>query len=224
MRARVNLGAALAQTGDREGAVAQLRDALGLDADNFTAHLNLGSLLLEGGEASEAATQLAAAVDLAPDDGGAHRLLADALRRDGRPAEAVPHYAAAARLAPQDESTRVEGAATLVDLGRYQEARRVLEAAQAALPASGLVANALARLLAGCPDATLRDGEHALDLAQRVYAASPTPDHAETLAMALAQVGRCEEAAKLQRQVVADAKTGSDGDRRLESGRVPRHL
>ena len=214
VRARVNLGAALAQTGDREGAVAQLRAALERDGDNFTAHLNLGSLLLEGGEVAEATKQLAAAVDLAPDDGGVHRLLADALRRGGRPAEAVPHYAAAARLAPQDESTRVEGAATLVDLGRYQEARRVLEAARAALPTSGLVAHALARLLAACPDATLRDGERALDLAQRVYAASSTPAHAETLAMAFAQVGRCGEAAKVQRQVVDDAAAQGDGDRR----------
>ena len=89
----------------------------------------------------------------------------------------------------------------------------MLEAAQAALPASGLVAQALARLLAGCPDLTVRDGERALDLAQRVYAVSPTPFHAETLAMALAQVGRCEEAAELQRQVVDAAGQKGDGDR-----------
>lgn len=211
--ARVNLGAALRAAGDRDGAVAEFRAALERDPDNATAHFNLGSILAADGAWAEAAGELAEAADRVPDDAEAHRLLAEALRRTGRPAEAIPHFAIAARLAPQDEGLRVEGAATLVDLGRYADARRVLEAAQAALPTSGAIALALARLLAAAPDLAVRDGARAVDLAQRVFAASATPFHGETLTMALAEVGRCEEAAQLQRQLVDAARqaAGADG-------------
>jgi tetratricopeptide (TPR) repeat protein len=132
------------------------------------------------------------------------------LRLAGRPGDAIPHYAAAARLDPHDEIARVDGAATLVDLGRYGEARRVLTDALDANPTSGLIAHALARLLAASPDLSLRDGARAVDLAQRVDTAAPSSLHAETLALALAEAGRCGEAADAQGRAIAAAQKEGD--------------
>jgi Flp pilus assembly protein TadD len=47
--ARINLGSALAQAGDRKGAAEQLRQALKLAPDNANAHFNLDVLLIQDG-------------------------------------------------------------------------------------------------------------------------------------------------------------------------------
>ena len=60
--------------------------------------------------------------------------------------------------------------------------------------------------------ASLRDGKRALDLVMKVYRAKTVPTPAETLALALAEVGRCEEAATLQKQLVATAEQLKDGN------------
>jgi hypothetical protein len=50
----------------------------------------------------------------------------------------------------------------------------------------------------------------ALDLATRVYAAAPTPVHGETIALALAELGRCDEARAWMKRAVADAEQAKD--------------
>ena len=55
---------------------------------------------------------------------------------------------------------------------------------------------------ADATDATLRDGDRALDLALRVFKASPVVSHAETVAQALAQSDRCEDASLWQQRAI----------------------
>ena len=66
-------------------------------------------------------------------------------------------------------------------------------------------ATTLARLLASSPDRSQRDGKRALDLATRVYETAPTPAHGETLALALAELERCDEALTWMKRAVAAA-------------------
>jgi hypothetical protein len=58
----------------------------------------------------------------------------------------------------------------------------------------------------------VRDGERALDLAERAYAAGQTLGHGETMALALAQAGRCEDAAEWQAQLVEVARNAGAAD------------
>lgn len=207
--ARINLGSALAQTGDRKGAAEQLRQALKLAPDNATARYNLALLLIQDGapsEVAEAAGHLQEAVRIDPRDGAAHVELAQLLERAGRLETALAHYQAAAGFAPQDERAWMGRANLLVRLERYRDALEVLEAAEGNLPGSGRVLHGLARLLAACPDPALRDGPRALELALRVHAARSTATHAETVALALAESGRCEEAARWQRTAIEAAR------------------
>ncbi|MEA2600314.1 MAG: hypothetical protein QOF89_1306 [Acidobacteriota bacterium] len=220
VEARVNLGSVLALTGDRTGAMDSLREALRLDPANATAHFNLGSLLADGGSPEEARPHLEAAVAARPEDAEARRLLAKILRDAGRLPAALEHYRRAVELAPGDEAARLGEAETLVRLGRYAEARTRLDEALGQMPGSGLLSHAQARLLAACPDPSVRDGERALKLALSVWQARPAAPHAETVALALAELGRCDEAAIWQRtareraQIEAPARLG-DLDRAL---------
>lgn len=200
VEARVNLGAILGLAGDRAGAAEQLREALRLAPGNATAHFNLGSLLLEGGSAGEALPYLEAAVAGRPGDAEARQLLARALRDAGRLEQALAQYAKAVELAPGDETARLGEAETLTRLEWYGEARRKLEEGLKAIPGSGFLSHGLARLLAACPDHSIRDGARALELALAVWQARPAPAYAGTVALAYAELGRCAEAAEWQRK------------------------
>ena len=214
VEARVNLGSALVQTGDAEGAVAQFREALRLDPNNATAHFNLGVLLSGKGLTPEALDHLRAAVDRWPRDAEARRTLARLLRDAGRLEEALAEYGKAVELEPAEETARLGSAETLVRLGRYGQARERLEESLRALPGSGRLSHGLARLLAACPDVSVRDGARALDLGLAVWNALPLAAHAETVALAHAELGRCAEAAEWQRKALeAGGKEGFPADR-----------
>jgi tetratricopeptide (TPR) repeat protein len=208
--AHVNLGSALGRLGDLQSAIAEFHRALELDHDSQTAHFNLGMTLVAAGKADEAIEHLQAAADLEPRDGEAQLQVADTLVKLGRFEEALPRYASAAGLLAGDDRPWLGGAEALLRLGRYQEALDRLEQANKAMPQQGRIAHALARVLAASPDLSLRDGARALELAQAVFAASPSTSHGETVAMALAELGRCEEAAQLEQKVLDAAKGGGD--------------
>jgi tetratricopeptide (TPR) repeat protein len=117
-------------------------------------------------------------------------------------------------LNPADETARLGEAETLVRQERYREARAKLEEGLKALPQSGLLAHGLARLLAACPDVALRDGARALELGLAVWNAQPIPAYAETLALAWAELGRCDEAARWQKTALTEAeRAGQDPSR-----------
>ncbi|MFL6201719.1 MAG: tetratricopeptide repeat protein [Thermoanaerobaculia bacterium] len=204
--ARINLGAALVQTGDRRGAVEQFQEALKLAPDNGTAHYNLALLLAQDGYDADAVKHLEEAVRIEPRDGAAHLELAQALERTGKPAAALIHYEKAAGLLPQDERVWMGEANLLVGSQRYREARDVLETAMGNLPDSGRIIHGLARILAAAPDPALRDGKRAVELAMQVHAARPTATYTETVALALAESGRCDEAAEWQRKAIEAAR------------------
>jgi len=52
----------------------------------------------------------------------------------------------------------------------------------------------------------VRDGGRALELALAVWNAQPAAAHAETVALALADSGRCDEAAVWQRKAIEAAR------------------
>jgi hypothetical protein len=75
-------------------------------------------------------------------------------------------------------------------------------------------------VLAAAPDASVRDGARALDLARSLVERETTIDHVETLAMALAELGRFDDAIHWQeRAIERETATGEDSTasrRRLE--------
>ncbi len=206
VEARINLAATLARQGDPNGAVAALREAVKLAPANPTARYNLGLLLAAGGPSREAIEHLAAAVAARPQDAEAHRELARQLREAGRFEEALQEYGKAVELAPADDGARLGRAETYVRTGRYLEARDLLEQDVKALPRSGPLAQGLARLLAACPDLALRNGARALELGLALWTAQPAVPHAETVALAWAELGRCDEAARWERTALETAQ------------------
>jgi len=209
--ARVNLATTLAETGDARGAIAQLLKALELDSENGVAHYNLGALLRQQGDLQGARLHLEEAVGLDDGDAQAHLELGRVLEALEEHEAALKEFGMSMELRPSEEA-RLGETDALVALGRYAEAKAKLEEAIEVRPESGLIARDLALLLATTPDPELRDGARALELAQKVFNARQTVDHAELVALALAEIGRCEEAAQWQQQALESAQHfGAEG-------------
>ena len=200
--ARIDLGSALGQLGEVDAALAEYDKALELAPANPTALFNAGRLRTLRGDIEPALGHLRLAAQLEPEDVDIRLQLADALRIGGDLGNALLHYRAAIDLDPADEGARLGEAQTLASLGRFAEARDALEQGLVQVPTSGLLAHALSRLLATAPDPSIRDGERALELAGKVFAAKQEAAYAEVIAAALAEIGRCEEAAQWQQQVL----------------------
>jgi tetratricopeptide (TPR) repeat protein len=205
--ARIDLGSALGELGDVEGAIEQFERAVELAPGNETALFNLGVLLARGGDLEQAVDHLKQAAQLAPEDAGIRHELAEALRRQGHFEDALVHLRRAIELEPLAEGPRLGEAQALTGLGRYAQVRERLEESLTILPSSGMLSHALSRLLALGPDLEVRDGARALDLSLEVYRARPSAAHAEVVAAALAELDRCEEAADWQRRLVVGAAT-----------------
>jgi len=204
--AHVNLGLALVQAGDRSSAIDAFRAAVAAAPGDVAAHASLGALLAETGRLGEAAEHLRAAFDRAPEAAATRALLVRALLRLGRTDDALTVLARAASLDPDDEGVTVDLAILLADRMRYREAIARLQDGYQRHPGRAATATTLARLLAAAPDRTVRDGRRALEIATAVHTAAPGPVHRETVALALAEIGRCTEASEWMRKAIEEAR------------------
>jgi len=207
--ARVGLGMALAQIGTAAPAIEQLQAALRIDPDNTTAHTTLGVIFLRLGREPEALEHLRASFRREPAEetaGPLIRLLLKLSRSD----EALDAFSRARSFSVDDEGTVLGLSILLADRGRFRDAIELVDSANRQFPERVRTATTLARLLAATPDRTLRDGQRALTLATRVYEAQRSPVHGESMAIALAELGRCQEAAAWMQRATAEADR--DGD------------
>lgn len=177
-----------------------------------------GTQALNRAEWTAAAVYLRKAVTLAPNEPSAHLKLAEALRRTGLADEALLHYEHAVKVAPAGTDPRGPGARlgyamVLVRLGRYQEARDRLSEAMKMHPDQPRLAHALVRLLAAAPDDRVRDGRRALAMVRQLLEKEPDDsDLVETMAMALAELQRFDEAVAWQRSLIAAATQAGHHD------------
>jgi tetratricopeptide (TPR) repeat protein len=204
--ARVNLGSALAALGDVEGAMQQYRESLRIDPASATSHYNLGVLLAKRGAYALAIPHLQSALKLNPEDGETRFLLARELRKARRLDEALAELSRVVDSDSGNEEALLEEVSLLTAKRQYGRAVERLEKSYALFPQRGRTVVMLAFLLATRPEQDLRDGARALELARRAYEATSLVNHGAIVAMALAELGRCAEAAEWQRRMIAAAE------------------
>lgn len=106
-QASFGLAEALAESGDKRGAISTLRDLVKVSPAWPEAWLFLGDLLASGGERPDALADLyAQAVQANPYDLDLRLRLARSLARAGRPAEARKEYGIVLRLDPDNDEAR----------------------------------------------------------------------------------------------------------------------
>jgi len=165
-------------------------------------------------DSSDAVAHLRQAIDLDPDLAEAHAVLGRLLARREQYAEAAGHFGRALIRDPTNAAWHRDRAMALILGKRYAAARGGLASARRSLTGGGSPSaetvdhldTLLARLLAASPDPNVRSGPEALAIARRLMTERPSIQHAETVAMALAEVGDFEQAAALQQQVLDEVE------------------
>jgi len=179
--------------------------ALAVTRNNDVAENNLGIVSLQRGQLDEAISMLQAAIDLRPENGPAHNNLAKALLQKGRVAAAMVHYRQFLKIEPANvEANNILGTA-LIHQGRIREAIQQWQDTLAIEPENGNAASNLAWLFATCPDDSIRDGPHAVELAEKALRISggKIPMVFRVLAAAYADNGQFSQA-------IESAQRGSD--------------
>jgi tetratricopeptide (TPR) repeat protein len=206
---RLNLGTALYMKGDADRALEEYREAVRLAPDLARAHFGIGVVMEARGNDRDAIAAFTTAVSRDPAYTEARFSLANALRRNGRVEESLSHYAEVLRANPAVSQASFGYAMGLVRLGRYQDARARLQQGAQAFPDQPGFAHALARVLAAAPDDRVRDGSRALAIATDLLKIQRTAALDETMAMALAELARFDEAVKWQREALAMSGEGA---------------
>jgi Flp pilus assembly protein TadD len=128
--ARYELGKALIQTDDIQGAVAQFRKTIELLPEYASAWGNLGAALGELEDFAGASFALARAVELDPENAALHSNLGVSYRDQGRLSDAETCFRRALGLDPDFVFGHYNLAHTLFLAGRYPEAIETFEKAQ----------------------------------------------------------------------------------------------
>jgi len=152
----------LLAAGDMEGALARLREAVGLDAANAEAYRRLARLLLARGSRGEAIAAFQSVVGLEPNDAESWQQLVTTQFAEGLYREAVSSYE---RLlanittngTPPDTRTQLSYADALRLLGRPAEAHSVYQ--RLASSANGDIASLSRRRLAQLADSAVDEND-----------------------------------------------------------------
>jgi tetratricopeptide (TPR) repeat protein len=194
--AHYNLGNTLFQQGKVDEAIFHCRKALEIKPDYLEAHNNLANALLQKGDVGEAIFHYQKALQIKPDSAEAHYNLGNALLKGGNVDEAMVHFQKALQIAPDFAEAHINLANALLQKGKVDEAIVHYQKALQIKPDFAQALSNLAWVLATCPQASLRNGNQAVALAQRAnqLTGDGNPAFLGTLAAAYAEVGRFQEA------------------------------
>jgi len=209
-----NLGSALFQKGYVDEAIAQFQKALEIQPDSAEACNNLGTAFGRKRQLDKAITYLQKAMEIQPDYAEAHNNFGSALFQKGRVDEAIAQFQKALEIQPDSAEPHNNLGNALRQKGRVSEAIAHYQKALEIRPQSVPVQNNLAWVLATCPEASLRNGAKAVELAQQAnqLSSNPNPLILRTLAAAYAEAGRFPEAVTTAQRALqlATAQTNSE--------------
>ena len=211
-----NLGSFEYQHRQTAEAAANFRQAVTIRPDFVDARCNLGSALLQQGRVDDAIAEFQAAVELQPGDPNYSADLGTALLQKGRLDGAVAAFENSLAIRPDSYDVQNNLGVALFHEGRLDESAAHILKALELRPGSRQVQNTLAGIawvLAASPDASVRNGPKAVQLAEEVdkLSGGGDPVLVSVLAGAYAEAGRFPEAvATAQRSLnLATAKSNA---------------
>jgi tetratricopeptide (TPR) repeat protein len=192
-----NLSTIYFQAGDLTAAVSSLQEALKIKPAYADAHFNLGVVLRETGDLTGSIAHFEETLRIRPADAGALRELGSTLLRQGRAGDAIVRLEQALAI----NSRHIEALADLgnayLQVGQPGNAIVQFQRALALRPTDLVTLNNLAWILAASPQASVRDGKKAVELAYRAreLTRGADPNVLRTLSAAYAETGQFHEAA-----------------------------
>jgi Flp pilus assembly protein TadD len=162
---------------------------------NDTAHLCMAEALLQRGRLDEAIVHSQAAIEIRPENAGAYGRI-PAVLTDKQAQSAIAYWENRLKANERDTDAHNNLGVVLVQSGDPRGAIVQWEESLAIKPNDGNAQNNLAWVLATYPDATIRNGNRALELAEKAAAlpGGQDPIVLRTLAAAYAETGEFSKA------------------------------
>ena len=212
-----NLGYLFLQRGDLDSAISHFETALQIRSRNNAAHYNFGgapiennlaNLLAQKGRLNEAVDHYHNAMRLRPGYGDPYLNLGNVLFQQGRMSDAMAQWQKAHATESKDARFHTALADAFRRAGSQKDAVAEYEYAARISAQDPLPRNNLAWLLATSSDASIRDGNRAVELANEAVRLShgKDPNCLRTLAAACAESGRFVEAEETARRAFRAAE------------------
>jgi len=212
--AHIDLGSALLQKGRVDEAILHLQEALQIKPDSAEAHNNLGIALVQKGGVDKGIAEYQKALEIKSHYAEAHNNLGIALVQKGGVDEGIAEYQKALQIESDYAEAHNNLGAALVRKGRMAEAITQYQKALAIEPADPKTQNNLALLLATGGEASLRNGDKAVQLARQAneLADGKNPLFLRTLAAAFAEAGRFGDAVQSAQRAIGLAQAAGQQD------------
>ena len=207
-----NLGTALLGKGDVDEAILYCEKAVAKEPNDPDAQVALANALLQKRRIDDAIVHYQKAAAMRPDYFLARYGLGHALLEKGQLSAAIEHCRAALLIRPGNPDCHTILAVALDESGHSVEAIQHYERALEISPQSVSALNNLAWLLATCPDASLRNGARAIQLAQQAGQLSRGTNAVvlRTLAAGYAEAGQFGKAIESVRAATRVARMQGD--------------
>jgi tetratricopeptide (TPR) repeat protein len=207
-----NLGSALLKKGEVDEAIAYCNRAVAMEPNDPDAQVILGNALVGKERIDDAIVHYEKALAIRPDYFIARYSLGHALLKKGEIDAAIVQSRAALSIQPENADAHTNLGIALDEKGQTAEAITHYQKALEIAPRSLSAANNLAWLLATCSDASLRNGEKALELAGQANQLShgANPLVLRTLAAAYAETRQFRKAAETAHAALQLAKMQGD--------------
>jgi tetratricopeptide (TPR) repeat protein len=208
-----NLGHALQQRNRLDDAIAMYRKALQVNPGAHQAHNNLGVALARKGLHAEALAEFQKAVELKTDMPEVYYHLGLLQAHKEQTGEAIKMFGQAIAMKENFPSAHYELGNALQGKQRWQEAVAAYRKALLYKNDHVQACNALAWLLANCPNPRLREPQLAVRVAERAVAMQPQSGaYWTTLGTALYRAGNWKGSVKVLQRSVALRKGGDSYD------------
>ena len=203
--AHLGLGNVLLRKGMVTEAEAQFQEALKIHPGLAEAYFDLAAVQLQQGHLEPAVVEFQKALAIEPNFAAARNNLGSVLLSLGRIDQAITELRQALKLQPNLAEAHNNLANAFFRKGQPKEAVAEYEAARAIQPGNPQLLNNLAWALATCPEASVRNGTRAVELARRAdqLAGGSNPQILGTLAAAWAEAGKFPEAVTTARRALA---------------------
>ena len=199
-----NLGTILSRQKRYAEAERHFAQAVRINPGYVKAHYNLGLLQAEQGHYDAAAAHYSDVLRLDPASADAHKDLGQILKLQSKVDAAATHLTEALRLNPGYGDAHISLGTILSRERRYAEALSHFAEAIRLRPDDPNAYNESAMMMAACPDAKLRDGKKAVQLATRACELTQwkDPRPLDTLAAAQAEAGDYGAAVNSQQRAI----------------------
>ena len=191
-RAHHNIAIIRALQGNNEAALESFETVIRLNPEFPDAYFNRGEIYFRSNQFELAIEDQNKVIQLKPEDSAAFSARAHSLYAIGRNEEALTDYAKAMDLSPDSAESATEYADTCQALGKWKLAATAYQRAMQLDGKNSRTLQNAAWMMATCPDEFYRNGESALETAQKAVqlASSPASVHVlDILAAAQAASG-----------------------------------